>query len=269
MAPEVTISLLSFGAFSSTRTALELAGLGPRLSSIEILWDNYCAADPVQLADDLASFADRTLIHIMWSRFLDLDDSAFDEYLTHLGAHVRVLRPIAVSDHLCRFCFDGYFVGAAQEHTYDRIEHVASRIARYQDAIGMQLLIENNASLEYPATTQSEFLHAVMERTGCGIMFDISNAVVGELNGRGAVTSWLPLLAGRDVRCHVGSYYWDDQVDRAIDSHDREVSEATRAAIRAVHAAATIQSITYERDANRDSASIAADLRDIRASLCL
>ena len=37
---------------------------------------------------------------------------------------------------------------------------------------------------------QIDFVAELQARTGCGILFDISNAVVGELNGLGAVTAW-------------------------------------------------------------------------------
>ena len=261
----------AFDAFTQTRDALAAAGLGERVPTIEILWDNYCSLDPAQLADDLATLADRVMIHIMWSRFLEIDDAAFAAYLTQLKQHVQVLRPVAVSDHLCRFQFDGLYVGAGQEYTYDRLDHVAARVSRYQDAIGQTLLIENNASLEQPGDKQIAFIHELIERTGCGILFDVSNAVVGELNGQGGIERWLPLLAGRTLRCHVGSYVLDADVDRYIDTHDSDVSSETEAGLRTLFAAADVQiaSITYERDLNRTTEAITRDLRRIAESLCV
>jgi len=210
------------------------------------------------------------MFHVMWSRYLELDEPTFAGYLSRLREHVRVLRPIAVSDHLCRFSFGGLFVGAGQEHTYDEIDRIAERVARYQDAIGMQLLVENNASLEQPAAKQIGFLDELMHRTGCGLLFDISNAIVGELNGQGAFEQWLPLLAGRTLRCHVGSYTRDDLVEQYIDSHDADVTRDTQIAVRRLveRADIRIESITYERDFNRSSEAIARDLVRIAESLC-
>jgi len=269
MRPELTLSLAALSDFTQTRSALEAAGLGTRVPTIEILWDNFCAVDPAQLADDLATLADRVMLHIMWSRYLELDDAAFADYLARLRRHVQVLRPVAVSDHLCCFQFDGLYVGAGQEYDYARLDDVAERVARYQDAIGAPLLVENNASLEQPVAKQLAFLHELSLRTGCGILFDISNAVVGELNGRGAVAAWLPLLAGRTLRCHIGSYVHDADVDRYIDSHDTDVSRATQAALTALLAAPgiCIESITYERDFNRTSEALTRDL--VRIAECL
>ncbi len=264
MAPELTLSLTSISDFTQTRDALAAAGLGARVPTIEILWDNYCALDPAQLADDLATIADRVMFHIMWSRHLERDEAALAAYLARLAEHVRVLRPLAISDHLCRFEYAGCFLGAGQEDGYDRLDHVCERVARYQDAIGQTLLLENNASLEQPAAKQIDFLHEVMTRTGCGILFDVSNAVCGELNGGGAAASWLPLLAGRTLRCHVGSYVLDDDAERYIDAHDCDVSAATQDFLRVVVRELDVASITYERDFNRTTEALAADLARIQ-----
>jgi len=206
----------------------------------------------------------------MWSRFIELDDAAFSDYLERFARHVRALRPIAVSDHLACFRYDGVFVGAGQEYSYERLDHVAARIARYQDAIGQALLIENNASVEQPGDKQRAFVSALIDRTGCGILFDISNAVVGELNGHGAVDTWLPLLTGqrRTLRCHVGSYDEDVELGQYIDTHAAEVTAATEAAIRKVLAVADVASITYERDTNRSVDAIARDLARIAECAC-
>jgi uncharacterized protein (UPF0276 family) len=255
----ITLSAGSLADFGQTAEALRAAELAPE--AIEILWDNFCALDPARLADDLAALADRVMVHVMWSRYLELDEAAFVAYLARLRAHVDVLRPLAVSDHLCRFQFGGAFVGSGQERDYDDLAFTCERVARYQDAIGTQLLVENTASSEHPAAMQIDFVAELQARTGCGILFDISNAVVGELNGFGNVAEWLPLIAGRTIRCHVGSYSRDGE--HWVDSHDADVGAATEAAIALVSRAARIESITYERDANRSAAAIAADLRRI------
>jgi uncharacterized protein len=261
----ITLSAGGLADFGQSAEALRAAELRP--NAIEILWDNFCALDPARLADDLAALADRVMLHVMWSRYLELDERAFAAYLARLRAHVDVLRPLAISDHLCRFQFGGAFVGSGQERDYDDLDVTCERVARYQGAIGQQLLIENTASSEHPAAMQIDFVGELQARTGCGILFDISNAVVGELNGLGAVREWLPLIAGKPIRCHVGSYSRDAAGECYVDSHDADVSAATQAAIGLVSSVATIESITYERDANRSAAAIAADLRRIGASV--
>jgi uncharacterized protein len=261
---DLTLSLPAPSTFGETRGVLAACGLGPRLRSIEILWDNYCSLDPVRLRDDLATLADEVMIHTMWSRFLEIDDDAFADFLRRLRHHVQALRPTAVSDHLCRFLCDGLFVASGHEIAYDQIDVAATRVARYQDAIGQRLLVENTASIEHPVQRQLAYLDELMRRTGCGVLFDVSNAVAGELNGCGEVTEWLPLVSGRDLRCHVGSYSLDEETDCYIDSHDSDVSLATTRALPLVLAAANVVSVTYERDFNRSVGAIARDIDQIR-----
>jgi uncharacterized protein (UPF0276 family) len=259
----ITLSAGSLADFGQTAAALRMAGLGDRVPVIEILWDNFCALDPVRVADDLAVLADRVMLHVMWSRYLELDEAVLRDYLARLRRHVDVYNPLAISDHLCRFQIGGAFVGAGQERTYDDLPFVCERVARYQDAIGQTLLVENTASSEQPAARQIEFVAEMQARTGCGILFDISNAVVGELNGLGDVSAWLPLIANKAIRCHVGSYQHDAEADCYVDSHDCDVSAATEAAIGTVLRAARVESITYERDYNRSADAIAEDLRRV------
>src|SRR5437763_1847499 len=97
---------------------------------------NHKESELITLDALALALAARVMLHVMWSRFLERDDAAFAAYLAQLAAHVRVLQPVAISDHLCRFQFGGVFVGAGQEDTYDRLDFVAERVARYQDAIG-------------------------------------------------------------------------------------------------------------------------------------
>ncbi len=263
--PELTLSINNLGDFELAASAIAEAGLGERLPLIEILWDNYCALDPEKLAAYLFRFSDNVSLHIMWSRFLEVDDDTLDAYLRRLRAHVAVLRPCAVSDHLCRFSSGPLHLVFGQELGYDRLDHACARVDRYQRAIGMPLLVENAASIEYPAEIQREFIDRLVARTGCGILFDVSNAVVGELNRQGAVEPWIEFLRGRELRCHVGSYALEEKTGLVQDTHSTAVTPETERALRLLTQATRVHSICYERDYNKTASAIAADLVRIRA----
>lgn len=127
---EVTISINNLREFSTYREALRTAGLQPGF--VEILWDNYCHIDPHALATMLAEVSPRVALHIMWSRFLELDEEALCDYLGRLRRHVEVLRPVYVSDHLCRFRIGAFFLAAPLELDYTDLGHVRERVLRYQ-----------------------------------------------------------------------------------------------------------------------------------------
>jgi uncharacterized protein (UPF0276 family) len=258
----LTLSVGKLAELDFAAAALAEAALAP--ACIEVLWDNYCHLDPGALAGYLARLSDRVALNVMWSQFLERDAAAWASYLARLRQHVRVLRPIAVSDHLCRFRSHGnHALAIPQEHDYADLDHVCARVAQYQDAIGQPLLVENFASTDAPAERQLAFLDRLVERTGCGILFDVSNAVVGELNGLGDVALWMRWLAGRSLRLHVGSYVYNERTGLHHDTHSTEVSALSIARLAEVIAATEVLSITFERDHDKTVAGVARDLRRI------
>ena len=120
--------------------------LGDRLPFIEILWDNYCHLDPEELGSWLTSVAPEISLHIMWSRFLERSEEELDAVLVRLAEHVRVLKPVRVSDHLCQFVVDGVLLGHGVELLPSSLDCVAWRIDRYQSAMGAAPLRRGEAS---------------------------------------------------------------------------------------------------------------------------
>ena len=95
--------------------------------------------------------------------------------------------PAMVSDHLS-------WSGVAGERypdllplpmTSETLEHFAREVARVQDRLGRRILIENpSRMLAFRGDTYDEpgFLTALARRSGCGILLDINNIIVGALN---------------------------------------------------------------------------------------
>jgi len=232
-----------------------------KLPFIEILWDNYCHLEPEKLAEYLSSFSDCIALHIMWSRFLDRDEQEFEEFLQLLKFHVKVLQPLYVSDHICTFHQGQTYVRSGLEHNYDNSEHIYRRIERYQNYIGQQLLLENFASMTIQGQRQIDFFQEMVNQTGCGIFFDISNARVAESNGFTPLGDWIQLLRGiRGLHCHVGGYEYSQKFQCYRDSHGHEISQKTLADISHVIANLDVKTICYEREHNRVSEAMARDL---------
>lgn len=263
----LTLNVNSLQDFALSRSVLEAAGLAARLPAVEILWDNFCHLQAEALAQHLLVIADRASFHVMWSRFLERDQSSLEELLERLSSHVRAVKPITVSEHLCRFTSGGLNLPEPCEHSYDDLDHTSRRVEAYQRAIGMPLLLENFASNEQRAEKQIAFLERLMARTGCGLLFDISNAVVGSLNQLGDLDVWLQFLVGKCVPCHVGSYAHNPATALFQDTHATDVSALTLGAVDRFRAAGCIASVSYERDANKDVGAMAHDLRQLAERL--
>jgi uncharacterized protein (UPF0276 family) len=259
--PVVTASINNLRDFDLIREAF--AATGPaRRPLIEVLWDNYCWLEPESLVGYLSELGDAFSLHIMWSRFLERDEDELEAYLKQLRRHVDAAHPVAVSDHLCRFTSGNVRIPFGQEWPYDRFEHVAARV----EAIGTQLLLENGASTHYPVEMQVAFLDRLIDKTGCGVMFDVSNAVVGVLNGLGSLSLWSRFLAGRELFCHVGSYEpFEEDNMFYCDTHSVDVSQETLRGIAEIQRVARVRSFCLEREYKQSSAAVAADLRRITA----
>ncbi len=141
--------------------------------------------------------------------------------------------PLRVSDHLS-------FSGNAHDrladllplpYTFEALDHFAAQVARVQDRLGRQLLIENPARyLAYRHQDMDEipFLERLVARTGCGLLLDINNIVVtcGNLGGSAADylaaidPAWVGEvhLAGHTVQAH-------DSGPFLIDDHGSAVSD--------------------------------------------
>ena len=114
-------------------------------------------------------------------------DTLFEAHLAKLAALVERIEPAAVSEHLC-------WSSAEAQHFNDllplpytdaAIRQATTRISRVQDRLQRPILIENVSSyLTFADSTLTEwdFLVAVAERSGCGILLDINNIYVSACN---------------------------------------------------------------------------------------
>ncbi len=111
---------------------------------------------------------------------------------------IEYTQPSLISEHLCfnRAQFNGQIV-----HTGDllplafnkqALDAVCFNVGAVQDAIKRPILIENlSAYLDVSATelegssnefTELEFIHSLCQQTGCGLLVDINNMIVNEMN---------------------------------------------------------------------------------------
>jgi uncharacterized protein (UPF0276 family) len=156
------------------------------------------------------------------------------EHLRRVRDAVRRFEPALVSEHACWTHVDGEHFNdlLPLPGTEEAVEHLAGRVRAVQDYLGRQILVENlSAYVAYvdDCLSEGEFLAALVDRSGCGLLLDVNNAYVNSVNlGRDvdAFFAALPLHAVQEIhlaghaRRHVGGH------DLLIDDHGSEVSEA-------------------------------------------
>lgn len=141
--------------------------------------------------------------------------------------------PSLVSEHACWASHEGEHFNdlLPLPYTEESVAHLASRIAQAQDLLGRQILIENlSCYLSYKCSrlTEWEFLAAVVERSGCGLLLDVNNAYVNSVNvGLDAVAFINGLPTGAVGEIHLAGHARQmvDGREILLDDHGSKVPE--------------------------------------------
>ena len=153
------------------------------------------------------------------------------------GAHLQKLKrlvdwlePMLVSEHLCWGAIAGTHFNdlLPVPYTYDALSRIASRVARVQDVLKRRILVENvSAYVAFADSAMSEtaFLAALVEKTGCGILLDVNNLYVNAINfgfDAAACLDELPPDAIGEI--HLAGHLVTDEC--LIDDHGSRVAPA-------------------------------------------
>lgn len=265
---EVTLSVNNLTDVDIYTEALSQVHTDGRPPFVELLWDNYLHVPAQELRQMFEPVAERIALHVMWTGFVHTDLARLDRILDRLAEHIDVLQPLYVSDHLLRIVDDGRYLSPPQDLRYDDVlTQTCERVQRYQERIGQRLLLENLASGGPSGLGQAQFAAEVVRRTGAGLLFDVSNAIVAETNGGDPLSAWLPALSAGPVRSHVGGYRRDEPGGPLRDSHGDPLSSDTLRAVEVLARSGCLQSVCLEREFDKSSAAVAEDLRRIEAAV--
>jgi uncharacterized protein len=155
------------------------------------------------------------------------------EHLRRVREAVRRFEPALVSEHACWAHVDGrhYNDLLPLPYTEEAVDHLAGRVREVQDFLGRQLLIENLSAYVGYAESQlgeGEFLAAVVERSGCGLLLDVNNAYVNAHNLGLDVAAFLAALPRAAVQeIHLAGHSrrrWGEQ-ELLIDDHGSAVPD--------------------------------------------
>lgn len=157
-----------------------------------------------------------------------------EAHLQRFRKVVEIYEPGMVSEHLAWSTHDDVFYNdlLPLPYTNETLATVVEHVDRVQTALGRQILIENPstyvtfAESEWPET---EFMAAIAERAGCGLLFDVNNVFVSATNHSYSAIDYIaayPLDKVREI--HLAGHARDGDDDGEtllIDAHDRRVAE--------------------------------------------
>jgi uncharacterized protein (UPF0276 family) len=202
----------------------------PAVVWFEVLSENFMEAHPGHweyLADLRELYP--LVLHGVGMNIAGTDPVDCD-YLAKLKRLVAHVRPPCVSDHLCWTSAHG--VNSHDllpvPYTQEALAHVADRIAQVQDALGLPLVLENPSTYtEFQASTMPEweFLAALAERTGCGLLLDVNNVYVSAFNHRYDAKHYIDAIpAGSVAYIHLAGHR--HLKTHIVDTHDDHVADA-------------------------------------------
>ncbi|MEO1557563.1 MAG: DUF692 domain-containing protein [Pseudomonadota bacterium] len=162
------------------------------------------------------------------------EDALNTDHLSRLKTLVDWLEPASFSEHLAWSTHGAEFLDdlLPLPYTDATLQRVADHIDQVQDVLGRQMLLENPSSyLAFEQSTMSEtdFLAALVRKTGCGLLLDVNNVFISATNLGCTPQGYLdayPLAAVGEI--HVGGHAEDADEHGApllIDSHGCQTAD--------------------------------------------
>jgi uncharacterized protein (UPF0276 family) len=114
-------------------------------------------------------------------------DGVDEIHLARLERLVREIDPVFVSEHLCWNAAGGRKWNdlLPLPYTDDALALVAERVARLQERLRRRVLVENLSTyvqFEHADMSEGEFVAALARSTGCGVLLDVNNLYVNQVN---------------------------------------------------------------------------------------
>nr|WP_282563193.1 DUF692 domain-containing protein [Gymnodinialimonas phycosphaerae] len=155
-------------------------------------------------------------------------DPLNESYLSKLKVLADDVQARWVSDHLC-------WTGVLSINSHDllplplnqeTLDHVVARVHHVQDVLGRPLVLENPstyAAFQNSDIPEPQFLRALSDATGCGLLLDVNNVYVSCFNDGTDPLDYLEEIPfDRVVQMHLAGHTHCG--DYLLDTHDKPVT---------------------------------------------
>ncbi len=201
----------------------ELAATRPPVGWLEIHPENFLAnPHATELLTDLR--VDYPLSVHTVGVSIGSADGVDRHHLARLRSLIDTLNPALVSGHLAWSSNNGIYLNDLLPLPFDdeTLAVVADQLSQVQDRLGRAFLIENPSSYVGFTTstmTEVEFLNALVDRTGCRLLCDVSNVYVSAHNMGYDPTAYIDALPeGAVAELHLGGF--ETEPDESVPGHD-------------------------------------------------
>jgi uncharacterized protein (UPF0276 family) len=177
-----------------------------------------------------------------------------DDYLEAMAELVKRLTPPWWSEHIAYTRAGGVSIGhlAPLAWTREAVEVVARNVDRVRQRISVPLILENITSpviVPGGEMDEVEFVTSVLDRTGCGLLCDVTNLYINAVNHGHDLDDVLDRWPwDRVVQLHFAGGHWNN--GSLIDSHAHPIPPEVWHVLEAAIARAPVRGIILERDEN-------------------
>jgi uncharacterized protein (UPF0276 family) len=189
-------------------------------------------------------------------------------HLKRLKRLIEMYEPALFSEHLAWSTHDGVFLNDLLPLPYNDVSlaHVCDHVSEVQDTLRMRMLLENPSTyVAFGASSISEtdFLRAVAQRTGCGLLLDINNVHVSAVNHGFDAGAFIDAFPIQHIgQFHLAGFAEDRDSSGArllIDDHGRPVADAVWELYRRALARGCLAPTLIEWDNNVPPFAVLAD----------
>jgi uncharacterized protein (UPF0276 family) len=221
---------------------------------LEITADHYFDASPEKNAELELLAAHFPIIPHGLDLSLGSAEGIDEGYLSTLAEIVARLDPPWWSEHIAFTRAGGVPIGhlAPLPRTREAVDVVARNIERVRSRIGAPLILENiTTPMLLPASEMDEveFITAVLDQTGCGLLCDVTNLYTDAVNHGYELEDLLARWPwDRVVQLHFAGGHWHD--GKLIDSHAYPAPREVWTVLEAAVCQSPVRGIILERDEN-------------------
>jgi uncharacterized protein (UPF0276 family) len=158
-------------------------------------------------------------------------DPLDEDYLRQLKELADELESPWVSDHLCFTMVDHQNLNELTPlpFTKDAVDNCVARIGRIQDILQRPFLVENVTrylTLPEREMTEVEFIREILQRSGCGLLLDVTNVLINSRLHHFDPQEWMRGIPCERVRqFHLAGWVEKEDGD-IIDGHDAPVPDS-------------------------------------------
>ncbi|HVO87282.1 MAG TPA: DUF692 domain-containing protein [Casimicrobiaceae bacterium] len=158
-------------------------------------------------------------------------DERFERHLQRLAALVARVQPALVSEHACWGTYDGRHFNdlLPLPYTAESLDWVTQRVLRTQDALRRPILVENVSSYlrhRDDALPEMQWIAELAQRSGCGVLLDVNNLYVNQVNHGSDARRAIDALPRRDTVFEIHLAGHSVAGDTLVDDHGSRVADA-------------------------------------------